>query len=347
MPISFSIRDLLVGTMLLCAACVAYTDTAADIQSTEQQIEQLSADIKSANRNKDKDTASRLREERNQAQLRLRELKKQQREEKKQQDKQAKRAAAEAEWETYPVNKKLCTAVEYNRFDLVKKVLESNPIDLRQPNDACLYPLGEAVTRGFADIADYLLQKGSPLYIREPIMNAKISAMDAAAGSKEDRTDILNILKRHGATPYDSVEGNLAGVVIGDDDYAKKKMKDDHNMAGDMLTLGTSFTKSLEKGHINNIRWLLANGSKPEESMTGRTALMIAVDSNDLEKVKLLVDAGADVNRRGINFESVLAHAERHQQKVNRKHKASVAEIVEYLKSKGATYSEKDRKPAP
>ena len=335
------------GSILLCASFFTYADTSTDIQSTEQQIEQLSAEIKTANRNKDKEAAGRLREERSQAQVRLRELKKQLREEKKQQDKQAKRAAAEAEWETYPANKKLCTAVEYNRFDLVKKVMESDPIDLRQPNDACLYPLGEAVSRGFTDIADYLLQKGSPLFVRDPFMNAKISAMDAAAGSKEDRTEILTILKRHGATPFDSVEGNLAGAVIGDDEYAKKKMKDDHNMEGDMFTLGTSFTKSLEKGHVNNIRWLLENGSKPEESMTGRTALMIAVDSNNLEKVKLLVDAGADVNRRGINFESVLAHAERHQEKVSKKHKASVAEIVEYLKSKGATHSEKDRKPGP
>ncbi|MBA56411.1 MAG: hypothetical protein CMK89_18325 [Pseudomonadales bacterium] len=344
MPISF--RDLLLGTMLLCASCITFADTALDIQNTEQQIEQLSAEIKTANRNKDKESANRLREERIEAQRRLRELKKQQREEKKQQEKQTKRAAAEAEWETYPVNKQLCTAVEYNRFDLVRKVMESNPIDLRQPNDACLYPLGEAVTRGFADIADYLLQKGSPLFIHEPIMNAKISAMDAAAGSKEDRTDILNILKRHGATPYDSVQGNLAGAVIGDDKDAKNKLKQDHNMEGDMFTLGASLTKSLQKGHVNNIRWLLANGSKPEESMTGRTALMIAVDSNNLEKVKLLVEAGADVNRRGINFESVLAHAERHHAKVSKKHQASVAEIIEYLKSKGATYSDQDRKPA-
>lgn len=343
MPIFASFRALTLGAILLCTAAFANSETKADIHTTEQRIEQLNADIKTANRNKDKDAASRLREERSQAQARLRELKQQLREEKKQQDKQAKRAAAEAEWETYPTNKKLCTAVEYNRFDLVKKVVESGSIDLRQPNGACLYPLGEAVTRGFADITDYLLQKGSPLIINEPIMNAKISAMDAAAGSREDRTEILDILKRYGATPFDSVEGNLAGLVIGDDEYAKNKMKQDHNMEGDMFTLGTSLTKSLEKGHVNNIRWLLANGSKPEESMTGRTALMIAVDSNNIEKVKLLVDAGADINRRGINFESVLAHAERHLAKVSKKHKAAVTEIVEYLKSQGATYSDKDK----
>jgi len=346
MTISFSVRRLMVGTLLLCATNFAYPDTAADIQSTQQQIDRISAEIKTANQNKDKATASRLREERSQAQVRLRELKQQQRDEKKQQEKQARRAAAEAEWETYPPNKKLCAAVEYNRFDLVKKVVESGAVDPGKPNDACMYPLGEAVTRGYADITDYLLQKGAPLTFNEPIMHAKISAMDAAAGSRDDRTEILNILKRHGATPYDSVEGNLAGAVIGDDEYAKDKLKQDHNMAGDMLTLGASLTKSLEKGHVNNIRWLLANGSKPEESMSGRTALMIAVDSNDPEKVKLLVDAGADVNRRGINFESVLAYAERHQARVSKKHKDAVAEIVAYLKSKGATYSEKDRRPA-
>ena len=340
-------RTLLLCTLLLGTVSAAYPDTNADIQTTEQQIEQLSADIKTANRNKDKDTANQLREERSQAQAHLRELKKQQREEKKLQEKQAKRAAAEAEWETYPADKKLCTAVEYNRFDLVKKVVESSALDVSKPNAACLYPLGEAASRGFADIAEYLLQKGSPLIINEPIMKAKISAMDVAAGSRDDRTDILNILKQHGATPYDSVEGNLAGAVIGDDEYARKKLQDDHNMSGDMLNLGTSLTKSLEKGHINNIRWLLSQGCSPEESMTGRTALMIAVDSNDIEKVKLLVATGADVNRRGINFQSVLAHSERHLARVSRKHKAAVTEIVEYLKTQGATYSEQDRKPIP
>ncbi len=176
------------------------------------------------------------------------------------------------------------------------------------------------------------------------IMNVKVSAMDAAAGSKEDRTEILILLKKYGATPFDSLEANLAGAVVGEDEEAKKQLKQNYNVESDMFTLGTSFTKSLEKGHINNIRWLLANGSKPEEAMTGRTALMIAVDSNDLDKVKLLIDAGADVNRRGVHFQSVLAFAEQAESRASKKHKAAMAEIVEYLKSRGATYSEQDRK---
>ncbi len=325
---------------------VAYAGTAEDIAGTQQQIEQLGAEIKSANKNKDKALANQLREQRTQAQARLRDLKQQQRDEKQVADKQAKRAAAEAEWETYPADKKLCAAVEYNRIDLVKKVVDSGAIDVSQPNGACLYPLGEAATRGFTGIAEYLLQKGASLYVIEPIMKARVSAMDAAAGNREDRTEILTLLKRKGATPYDTVDVNLAGAIMGDDEVAKQKLKQDYNMSGGMFTLGGSLTKSLEKGHINNIRWLLDNGAHPEEAMSGRSALMIAIDSNDPEKVKLLVDRGADVNRRGINFESVLAHADRHLARVSKKHKAAVTSMIEYLKSKGASYSDKGGKPA-
>lgn len=78
--------------------------------------------------------------------------------------------------------------------------------------------------------------------------------------------------------------------------------------------------------------------------MTGRIGLMIAVGSLDLDKVKLLVDAGADVNRRGLNFQSVLAYSERLEQRAGGKKKERATAIVEYLKSKGATYSDKDRR---
>src|SRR5690606_26207196 len=127
------------------------------------------------------------------------------------------------------------------------------------------------------------------------------------------------------------------------DDVAKQKLEQDYNVTADQLSMGNSFTKALEKGHINNIRWLLANGAKVEDSMLGRTALMIAVDSNDPDKVKLLVESGADVNRRGLNHASVLAHAERRLAKVGGRKKAGMETIVAYLKARGATRSDKDR----
>lgn len=336
-------RVILLASLVLAPPALAAT-TQDRINAVNQRIEQLNADIKTANQNKDKAGANALREQRSAAQAELRDLKKQLREEQRAGEKQAKRAAAEAEWETYPADKKLCTAVQYNRFDLVKKVVESGALDLQQPNQACFFPLGDAAARGFVDIAEYLLQKGSPKVTRAPMMNVLISAMDAAAGSPEDRTAVLDVLKRYGATPYDSVEQSIpGGIVAQGDDVAKDKLKQDYNVTADKLSMGSSLTKALEKGHINNIRWLLANGTRASDNMLGRSALMIAVDSNDVEKVKLLVESGADVNQRGMNFESVLAHAERRLAKVGGRKKAGMEAIVSYLKAQGATRSEKDR----
>lgn len=344
---SASLRSLvaLAGLLCLLGAPLSHAATTQEqITAVNQRIEQLTAEIKTANQNKDKATAQQLRTERSTEQARLRDLKKQLKEENKAQEQQAKRAAAQAEWETYPADKKLCTAVQYNRFDLVQKVVESGTLDVRQNNDACFFPLGDAAARGFVDITDYLLQKGAAKTARAPVMNMLISAMDAAAGSSGDRTAVLEILKKHGATPFDSVEQSIpGGVVAGGDDVAKQKLKQDYNITDDALSLGTTLTKTLEKGHLNNIRWLLANGAKPEETMQGRTALMIAVDSNDVEKVKLLVNAGADVNRRGMRYESVLAHAEKRREGVGGKKKTGMEAIVHYLQSVGATRSEQDR----
>lgn len=332
---------LLTCLSLSILSVTALADTSTLIEATEARIEQLSTDIKTANRAKDKEAAQRLREQRSQEQARLRELKQQLKAEKKEAERLARRQAAEAEWRTYPPHKQLCTAVEYNRLDLVKVVVESGSIDLTKPNDACLYPLGEAVSSGFMEISGYLLEKGSPLTARAQMMNLLISAMDVAAQSNEDRTDILALLKRHGGTPYDSAEPQAGHFDPG----ANPVTAPSATASKPETRIGTTLTKALEKGHINNIRWLLANGAKPDDVSTGRPALMVAIDSSDPEKVRLLVEAGADVNKRGIGGQSVLNHAERMAASASKKRREGLEAIVTYLKSQGATYSDQDRRP--
>ena len=338
--------SLMVLAITMFLAGPLWADTGADIDAVSRQIEQLNADIKEANRNKNKELANQLRDQRSEAKTRLRDLKARLREEKKEADQLARRKAAEAEWETYPPGKKLCTAIQYNRFDLVRKVVDSGAVDFTKPLENCGFPLGEAVAGGSLEMTEYLLGKGAPKTTRAPIMNMLISAMDMAANHPEDRTEILTLLKRHGATHLDSVEADMAGAIVhhGDQDgSARAKLKQDYNLETDMLTTGTSFTRAIEKGHINNLRWLLQNGASPEESMSGRTALMIAVDSTDPDKVKLLVETCADVNRRGLNFQSVLAYAEKRQTRAGGKKKERLNAIVSYLKQKGATRSEQDQ----
>lgn len=322
---------------------VEATTTEEAIAQTEQRIDALSLDIKTANKNKDREQAARLRDERSKLQSDLRSLKQTLREEKKQTETANKRAAAEREWASYEPDRKLCTAIEYNRPDLVQKVLTEHTFDWQKKNDACFYPLGDAAARGHTAIAEMLLKQQAPLAARAPFMPVLISAVDFAAQRKEDSTELLNLLKRYGATPFDSLENNLAGAVVNpSDEDAKEKLKQDYNLTSPLMTTGTSLAKAIDKGHINNLAWLLANGASAEDAMNGRTALMIAVETGELEKVQLLVNKGADVNRRGLKFESVLAMAEKKQARTSGKKHDRYSAIVSYLKAQGATRSEKE-----
>lgn len=121
----------LILTTLLTQSVVAGTEE--NIESTELKIEQTTQAIKAANKAKDKEQANSLREQREQLKAELRTLNQREKDEKREQDKIKKRAAAESEWETYPNDRKLCTAIQYNRPDLVKKVLNTNQLDLTQP----------------------------------------------------------------------------------------------------------------------------------------------------------------------------------------------------------------------
>ncbi len=309
------------------------------VQQLTQRIEQLSAEIKMAMQNKQGDLAKDLRSERSELQTQLRDVKQGARAAQKAADKNAKRAAAERQWETYPADKKLCSAIEYNRFDLVKKAMETGEINLQQNNSACFFPLGDAAARGHLDIAEYLLQKNSPLAMRAPHFQTLISAVDSAAAHKEDRTAMLALLKKYGATAADSRQQSLPSAMVAEGD---RQLKEKHNVSGEELAQGGSLLRALDKGHPNNVRWLLANGAQPEESALGRTALMAAVEANSLDKVQALVEAGASVNRRGLNYSSVLRYAEKRRDRVAASKKAEQERIISYLKSKGATYSERE-----
>ena|GEM_PF-2509670 len=327
--------------LLLASSSFAVT-TSEKIQILNERISDLSVQIRHANINKERQKAAELRDERERVQQELRELRRIEREEKAEAEKIAKREATEKLWATFAPEKKLCAAIEYNREDLVKKAVESGDVDLNKVNSDCFFPLADAAARGQIEIVDYLLQKKSPLVMREPRFNRLLSAMDAAAASKQDRTQILELLKKHGANLKDSSEDSMTAAADGADDAARKMIKEKYNIAADQMHFGNTFTRALEQGHINNIRWLLDEGANPNEPTVGRTALMIAVDSNDLEKVALMIQAGADLNLRDAALTSVLAHAEKRREKVNGRRKAEMDEIIAFLKNRGATKSEEE-----
>lgn len=347
------------GVLLMISCCLAAANsfaaansitiavnektTSERIQQLNDRLGELSLQIRVANSNKEREKVAELRDEREQVQQELRDLRRLYREEKAAADKLAKREASERTWATYPPEKQLCAAIEYHRADLVEKVLESGQIDLNKPNDHCFFPLGDAAARGHVDIVEFLLQKKSPLAMRMPHFNRLISAMDAAASSKHERTAVLELLKQNGGTLNDSREDSAPSSVVASGDAAgQKELKEKYNLTTNQLTFGSTLVRALEDGHVDNIQWLLKEGADPNESALGRTALMVAVDSNDLEKISLLIQAGADVNQRGINYTSVLAYAEKRREKVNGGKKAEMDDIIRYLKNRGATHSEQE-----
>ena len=342
-------RAVAAAFLLLATTVASTSDLAAKQQALEAEIKQLSADIKEAGQAKDKTRVQSLREQRSAKQDELRELKQQARTADKASEQSQKRAAAEQTWATYPPAKQLCTAVEYNRLDLVKQVVESGrytAAQSQQSSEGCFFPLGDAAARGHLEITDYLLQKGFPTSAKAPHFGSTLTAYDAAAGSKDDRTAILALLKQKNVPTTAAETGAMAGargMIAGADEVNRDQLKEKHNVTDSAFSEGTALTKSLEDGHLANIRWLLANGFKADGEMMGRTSLMIAIDSNEPEKVKVLLDAGVDVNRRGVGYSSALRHAEKRLAKASKKNQTKMTEIVALLKARGATHSDKER----
>lgn len=340
---------ILITCLLSPLLALAVDDLAAQRQALEAQIDELDAAIKAANQAKDKNRVQALREQRSSKQSALRQLKSQQRAASKADEQAQKRAAAERTWATYPAAKQLCSAIEYNRFDLVKQVVESGrytPAQAKASSEGCFFPLGDAAARGHADITAYLLEKGFPTSAQVPQFGSTITAYDTAAGSSHDRTAILSLLQQRQIPRQAAVTGAVAApqaMIAGADDFNRDHLQTRHNINAQSMSQGSTLTRAMEKGYIANLRWLIAQGDPVEADMMGRTLLMIAVDSNDPAKVKMLLDAGAEVSRRGVGYSSVLKHADKHLARASKKHKPAASEIIALLQAHGATYSDKER----
>lgn len=306
---------LLIGLLAASSAFALSTDE--KIKQLSDRVGQLSVQIRTAHNNQERLKAAQLRDEREQIQRELQELRNKQREEKAAAEREAQRLAVEKTWESFPPQKRLCAAIEYNRLDLVEKSLAGNQVDLQKPNEYCFFPLGDAAERGHAEIVEYLLQQKSPLALYSPAQRHTISAIEYAARSKRDRTSILKLLKSHGAT-------------------ATINESDSDNESTTVTVQGTVLTRTLETGHPKNIRWLLREGVNPNAAIPGRTALMIAIDSNDPDKVGLLIQAGADVNLRVSPQQTPLDYAEKRHATVRGKKKAEMDDIIAQLKNAGA-----------
>ncbi|MBS0206002.1 MAG: ankyrin repeat domain-containing protein [Planctomycetes bacterium] len=57
-----------------------------------------------------------------------------------------------------------------------------------------------------------------------------------------------------------------------------------------------------EANDLRAVQWLLENGALVDQTSTGETALFSAIRSDNLEMIRLLIDAGANVNQYDVDM---------------------------------------------
>ena len=306
------------------------------IQETKQlklDIIQLDKDIR-ANK-KDKQKVSSLKLQKTEKKKRLNKIKKLDRQAKKDFKQKQKKKRAEATWAKYPGPKKLCAAVKYNRLDLVKQVIEKESVDVNTQTFDCQYALGIAAKKGNIEIADYLIKHQANLVI-EAAFGIQISALEMAAKSKKNNVAMINYLISKGASPHDGDGDSMPSAMIRSASSGQEKnLKKQHNIKAEQLGAGGVLNKVITAGHLKNIKALLDNGANPNGFMLASSVLMEAAKRFQLDRIKLLVENGADVNLEGPSYQTVLMRIEK-QRVSNKRNKAKKQAVIDYLKSKGA-----------
>ncbi len=67
---------------------------------------------------------------------------------------------------------------------------------------------------------------------------------------------------------------------------------------------------AVEQSDLPSVQWLIANGAAVNNTRTGEIALHMAMTRDHLEIIRLLIDAGADVNARDVDGDTPLIRSE-------------------------------------
>lgn len=180
----------------------------------------------------------------------------------------------------------LCYAYLNKNEDMVKLLLA----------DGATLDLPEAAECGQAEQVRHLLENGTDVNEGAPIIGA----------AEEEHSDIVRMLIAAGAdVNAQNIVGNTAlhyAVLWGNNDIADQLLAAgaDTNIANDYEE--TPFTLAVRAGLSDCLRLLLTHRQCDHlNSLTqGTTKLHMAVDGGYTEIVHLLIDAGADVNRKNI-----------------------------------------------
>jgi hypothetical protein len=173
---------------------------------------------------------------------------------------------------------------------------------------------------------DRLLELGVPVEVQDQWETTPIEAMSRLG--KRGQPLMRHLIAR-------GVKAKPAEYArLGDRDALEKLIEADPAAAG----AGDVLMGAVDFGHRDLAAWLLTRGADPNARAsisTGGTALHSAAWNGDLEMVKLLVDAGADVSARDEEYDSTPAGFARYSHGVSRNPKClEVADYLEGLEKK-------------
>ena len=212
---------------------------------------------------------------------------------------------------------------------LIMMVVPAISQEPREPwKDARLF---DAVAAGRKDIVEVALAAGKDPNTRSPYWGSLL--MYATA---KQHLDIIKLLLAHGADP--KAKGNEA-LLLGA--INAKRM----DILKCLVEAGALVTKPKDARYFDDflvaaggngeiVEYLLQHGVDPKgtESICGETALQMAAARGDVDVMKMLLDAGADINHRDWNGMSALMLACQKGQQA----------AVEFLLAHGADPSFKD-----
>ncbi|MEI8380774.1 MAG: ankyrin repeat domain-containing protein [Planctomycetota bacterium] len=161
-------------------------------------------------------------------------------------------------------------------------------------------PLFAAVSNGHTEAARLLLSRGARLaYMFQVPDNAAERARLA-----EERDSIRSLMQ----LPAEAIENMWANrfepeemnVIDCCEHFSDVKMLVSEfgadinriNSCGESL-----LTRFVMSGDVLAVKWMLENGALVDQTSTGGTAVFTAVHTDNIEMIKLLIDAGANVNQ--------------------------------------------------
>ena len=195
---------------------------------------------------------------------------------------------------------------------LIKQGYDLNaPLSTKDIDDFKVYPLTYAVSKNSIPVVKYLINHGADLNVENEVDTAGSERAITLASDKYNVT-LLKLLINAGAKLSWPVpimdngmfDGCLCNIIENNDDELLKFALENGAMPNSSSCSGDycrhPLAAAVEKNNINAVRILLNNGSDVNyQDPYKSSALIIAIKNNNKEIMNLLLQYGADVYKKG------------------------------------------------